>query len=136
MSAFAPRFRVLILNTPTLLGDLLTDAMTRRLDFEVIHESEFARADGTGGAPDVVVLGRALPDQERAASTLLARWPQSLVVGIASDRRGATLYEFEPTKMAIGDLPPQDLVLAIKSTVARGRKFRARKPTKPTTRRR
>jgi len=129
-------FRVLILNTPTLLGDLLADAMTHQTDFTVIKERDFTRAEYAAAAPEVVVVGRSVPYQEDAASVLLARWPQSLVVTIADGSRGAIVYELEPTKVPIGDLSPKELVQAIRSMIRRHKGFRARKPIATATRRR
>jgi hypothetical protein len=122
-----PTFRVLILNTPTLLGDLLTEAMMNHSDFTVIRERDLSRADDVTAPPDVVVVGRSVPDQEYAASILLARWPRSLVVGIADGRRGAIMYELEPTKVAVGDVSPRELVQAIRAMIRPDKRFRARR---------
>jgi hypothetical protein len=135
MPVSLPSFRVLILNTPTLLGDLLAQAMIQDVEFEVIREREFGRTMNGSTAPDIVVVGRALADEEQTASALLARWPQSLVVAIGSDRRGATFYELEPTKLAIGDLAPKELVLAIRSMAVRDWNFRRRKKSAKPKRR-
>ena len=132
----APLFRVLILNTPPLLGDFLSDAMARHLDFQLIHEREFAR-EWSAFAPDVVIVGRTSVEQEDTASALLARWPRSLVVTLSNDRRGAALYMLEPTKHTVGDLSPNELVVTIRSTILRDRTFHVNRwrPRRSTTRR-
>ena len=93
-----PPFRVLILNTPTLLGDLLTEAMTQQADFTVIRERDFTRAEYATAAPEIVVVGRPVPDQEHAASVLLARWPRSIVVMIEDGRRGGLMVRARTEK--------------------------------------
>ena len=129
-------FRVLILNTPTLLGDLLVEAMMYQSDFSVIRERDFTRAEYAAAAPDVVVVGRSVPDQEYAASVLLARWPRSLVVAIADGSRGAVVFELEPTKVPVGDMSPKELVQAIRSMIRPHKVFRARRQSAAKTRRR
>ena len=131
-----PPFRVLILNTPTLLGDLLTEAMTQQADFTVIRERDFTRAEYATAAPEIVVVGRPVPDQEHAASVLLARWPRSIVVMIEDGRRGAIMYELEPRKSPVGDLSPKELVRTIRSKMRRHTGFRTRSPSATATRRR
>jgi pimeloyl-ACP methyl ester carboxylesterase len=126
-------FRVLILKAPTLLGDLLEDAMMDQTDFTVIHERDFTQEGRGVLAPDVVVLGHS--DGDQVASILLARWPQSLVVTIA-DAGGATVYELEPMKVRVGDLSPNELLQALRPMIRRDTGFRARRSSSASTRRR
>lgn len=127
MAVPAQPFRVLILNSPTLLDDFLSEAMAPHLDLLVIRERELAR-EPYPAPPDVVIVGRTVPEQEHTASALLHRWPKALVVTIAADRHGTTFHTFRPTKQSLGDLSPRQLVQAIRSTAGRGRTFYVQKP--------
>jgi hypothetical protein len=136
MSAAQPPFRVLLLNTPTLLGDLLAEAMMDQSDFTMIRERDFTRPEHGIVAPDVVLVGRSSPDPEYAASILLARWPGSLAVTIADGGDGAVVYQLEPTKVAVGDLSPNELVLALRPMIRRPTGFRSRNVSRTSSRRR
>lgn len=116
-------FRVLVLNMPTLLSDLISGAMANHSDIEILHEVDLAPLESKRESPDVVIVGRAESHGDYAASVLLARWPQSLVVAIASGGRGVLMYELKPMKMPVGDLSPNELVDAIRAKVRRPHRF-------------
>ena len=136
MPAPQPPFCVLLLNTPTLLGDLLAEAMMDQSDFTVIRERDFTRPEHGVVAPDVVVVGRSSPDPEYAASILLARWPGSLAVTIAEGGGHAIVYKLEPTKVSVGDLSPNELVQALRPMIRRPAGFRSRNVPRTSSRRR
>ena len=112
--------RVLIRDGPTMLRDILERAIASAPDMEVVLEPAPAEEPPAPPRPDVVVVGA--PDSEPAegAAALLDRWPGSQVLMITAHGRKAVMYRMVPQETDMGEISPDQLVEAIRSSVRGG----------------
>jgi len=116
--------RVVVLDTPQMLKSIVLRILAAEPDFEVktVPDTDQAIVDTLQrDGPHVIV---ALVT-ERAVNRIwnLARRTQTHtdIVGLVRDGRQAFLYKLRPDRIALGDLSPQDLVLAIRRSVSEDR---------------
>jgi DNA-binding NarL/FixJ family response regulator len=116
--------RVLIRDAPTMLRDILEQAIASEPDMEVIPEPVVPapRPAGQPKAPDVVIAGMSGSDAVEGARTLLGRWPSSHVLMITARGQKVLRYELLPRGVDLGELSPEQLVQAIRSAVRPTRK--------------
>jgi DNA-binding NarL/FixJ family response regulator len=110
--------RVLIGDAPTLLRDILEQAISREPDMEVIHEPVMAppTADQLE-SPDVVVVDGTDSEPAERARTLLHRWPHSHLLIITARGQRVLRYELLPRGVDLGELSPAQLTDAIRAAV-------------------
>jgi DNA-binding NarL/FixJ family response regulator len=111
--------RVLIRDAPTMLRDILEQAISSEPDMDVISEQVVsARLPGTEGlSPDVVVVGTSDVEPAERARALLARWPASHVLMLTARGHRVLRYELLPRGVDLGEMSPAQLVQAIRSAV-------------------
>jgi len=115
--------RVLIRDGPTMLRDILERAIASAPDMEVVPEPPAPTREPVeqqSPRPDVVVIGVRNSEPAEGASALLDRWPSSQVFMITAHGRKAVMYQLEPRSTDMGEISPDQLVEAIRSSV-RGR---------------
>jgi len=95
------RVRVLIADVPPMLRSIIVDSLTDRQDVELLSGDD-VRTD----AVDVLLSGAPNPEDLGWARRLLATWPTSRILLIASSGRRAVMYELYPRKMILGDVSP------------------------------
>lgn len=112
--------RILLLEVPKLLRDILERAIRLRDGLEVIRDTRpiFQALRESGPVPDVVVLGLTAEDDAPLVSAVLSRWPLVRVITVTDggtsieiaylDPHGRTLLE--PTPDAIVDWFDQAMV--------------------------
>ena len=111
--------RALLITTglPTMLGDILSHALVRYPDVELVVAA--APPGGLGTAvrdaePDVVIGAESqLPGAVVCA--LLDGFPRSRVFTVTTDARMAWLCELRPERVALGELSPERLAEAIRA---------------------
>jgi len=119
--------RVLIRDGPTMLRDILERAITDAPDMETVLEppgptqEPVDRQPPSPRSPDVVIVGVRESGPAEDASTLLERWPGSQVLMITAHGRKAVMYRMVPQETDMGEISPDQLVEAIRSSV-RGRR--------------
>ena len=119
-----PKIRVLIHDTPTMLRDILEQAISNQPDMEVIPEPvvpEHAQ-DDQQVPPDVVVVNVSDSDPGEGARALLFRWPSSHALLIAARGHRVLQYELQPRGVDLGEMSPDQLVQAIRSAARPERK--------------
>jgi DNA-binding NarL/FixJ family response regulator len=119
-----PRIRVLIHDAPTMLRDILEQAISNQPDMEVILEPvspERAPVDQQA-SPDVVVVNVSDSDPGEDARALLFRWPGSHALMIAAHGQKVLKYELQPRGVDLGEMSPDQLVQAIRSAARPERK--------------
>jgi DNA-binding NarL/FixJ family response regulator len=119
-----PKIRVLIHDTPTMLRDILEQAISNQPDMEVILEPVATKPapDDAQASPDVVVVDVSDSDPGEGARALLFRWPSSHALMIAAHGHKVLLYELEPRGVDLGELSPDQLIQAIRSAARPERK--------------
>jgi len=119
-----PKIRVLIHDAPTMLRDILEQAISNQPDMEVILEPvppEHA-PDEQQASPDVVVVDVSDSDPGEGAWALLFRWPSSHALMIAARGQKVLKYELQPRGVDLGEMSPDQLVQAIRSAARPERK--------------
>src|SRR5690349_16711482 len=103
--------RVVIRDVPTMLREILEQAISGEPDMEVIAESLLPEpfVDDTHLLPDVVVLGQRDAGSLERGPAELDRWPRSRVLMITKRGRTAVLYELVPHRRDLGELSPDQL---------------------------
>jgi DNA-binding NarL/FixJ family response regulator len=117
------RTRVLLLEIPAMLADLLKGIVQADDQIEIVAELADAtdlievsdRADA-----HVVIIN--LPDSDLPAScsALLGERPRMRVIGLAGHGRNGFLWELRPHRLALGEISPSTLLPAIRSRGANG----------------
>jgi hypothetical protein len=110
-SAVTP-VRVLLDDLPTMLRSIVVDAVSARNDVELVEGDANAPARDFGRV-DVVLTAADNPHDGSRAGQLLAAWPQSRILLVASSGRQAVMYELHPRQLVLGDVSPTALVSAI-----------------------
>jgi DNA-binding NarL/FixJ family response regulator len=111
--------RVLLLEVPQLVRDVLGHAISAASDLELIAEPTGLEAERSGATvPDVVVCAlRRDWDLSRVTPTLW-RWPRCQLLLIAVDG-DTSLCRLVPQCTTLGALSPADIVDAIRAAVRR-----------------
>jgi hypothetical protein len=118
--------RVLIRDGPTMLRDILERTITNAPDMEAVLDPPGAPQDAVErqppapGPPDVVLVGVRESGPIEDASTLLERWPRSRVFMIAEHGRRAVMYRMVPQETDMGEMSPDQLLEAVRSSVRGG----------------
>ena len=115
------RIRILLVWLPTLLRDILSDAVAREPDMEIVAtaETEADLESAMGRAqPDVVVTGAHGPEAGAIVSDVRRIAPSVVVVAIAQKGDRATLYSPESPPLEIPDISPGVLLKAIRDHCA------------------
>jgi DNA-binding NarL/FixJ family response regulator len=115
--------RVLMIDMPPLLRQILEHAISQDSDFQLVPEAPAASATpvNTHSRVDAVIVGSEADDAARQASALLDRWPKAQVVVVTAAGRDAALYELRPHRTQLGTLSPVEAVTAIRDAVWRRR---------------
>ena len=120
MDSGVKRVRILLGDLPSLMREILHNAIASMPEFEVMADV----ADigslvllAAEQAPDVVIT-TAAADNPRLSTDLLTAAPASRVLLVAPDGRQAVVYELRPHATALGDPSLQTLIDAIRATPA------------------
>jgi DNA-binding NarL/FixJ family response regulator len=116
--------RVLIHIAPTMLRDILVQAISNQPDMEVIPEPVVSTQAPAAQelSPHVVVVGVSDIDPGEDARALLVRWPGSHVLIITARGHKVLRYELLPRGVDLGEMSPDQLVQAIRFAVRPERK--------------
>ena len=110
--------RVLIRDAPTMLREILEQAISGEPDMEIIPEPRGPVVPSDAPPyPDVVVVDANDDDASERGRALLRRWPRSRVLMIKARGHNVSLYELVPQGRDLGELSPRQLVEAIRAAV-------------------
>src|SRR5713226_3661685 len=104
--------RLLLVEVPLMLRSIIVDALFNQPEVELL-DGDVSRSPLAADDVDVVLVGAADPHDFEKASSLLAEWPKSRILVVASSGRDAVMYELHPRKLALGDVSPSGLVKMI-----------------------
>ena len=112
VSITVKRVRLLLREVPLMLRSIIVDALFNQPDVELL-DGDVSRPPLAADDVDVVLVGATDPHDFEKASSLLAEWPKSRILFVASSGRDAVMYELYPRKLALGDVSPRGLVKLI-----------------------
>ena len=113
------RTRILLVEMPRILCDILADVLSAEPDMEVVGVLSGRgklRATVAKTRADVVVLALGDSRLPEDCGRLLRAHPRIRVLGVTSEGRRGFLFGLRPLKASLGELSPQRLVNAIRTT--------------------
>ncbi len=116
------RIRILLVEMPRLLSDIIAETVKSQYDMELVGELAnraglLAAVDRMG--VDVVVVRVNDSELPFEFESLLATHSFIRVLGVAEDGRRSFLYELRPQMTLLGEVSPLELVEAIRAAVPR-----------------
>jgi DNA-binding NarL/FixJ family response regulator len=117
------RIRVLLVDMPRLLRDLIEHAIARAPDLEVVGtEPDVEGLERAAGEtdPEFVIVGLERGDLPESARAFLDARSRPRMLGVEAEEGTAVLYELTPRCVPIGTVTPDQLAGAIRdAAVAR-----------------
>lgn len=120
------QIRVLLVELPGMLRDLVVDALMGRPDINVVGEigeaespAELASTARDTGADVVIVALRDEENELRPLDAVLYALPRLKVMGIARDGRNTYLREMHLRTVALGNIAPDELAETIREAIGR-----------------
>ena len=114
------RVRVVLAGLPRMLADIVRRVLGEAPDLEVIDlsaTSEDLMDSLEYHDPDVLVTGLRPKESVEQFASLLRAHPALRIFALEGDGRRAVLYELQPHTVPLGDVSPEGLIEAIRSTV-------------------
>src|SRR4051794_27031216 len=109
--------RVLLLEVPHLLRDILEQAIQVDDECELVTDLDATATFGDRIVPDVIVLGLTAEADATLVPALFARWPRARVITVMPQGDGATLYELRPDRRVLDEMSPTEIVEALRHAV-------------------
>jgi DNA-binding NarL/FixJ family response regulator len=112
------RIRILLVELPRILRDIISDVVAQERDMEVVRvlETRDALLTAVQESPaDVVILGLADTALPEVCDELVGAHPQMKVLAVAGDGRGVFLHELRPQTLSLGEVSPQGLIDAVRA---------------------
>jgi hypothetical protein len=115
--------RVLLLEMPQLLRDILEDEFHRRSDCELVRDGRGALRLMTERvvAPDVVIIGLTAREDEALVPAVFARWPGAHVMTVMPTGNDVVVYELTPKQEELASMSPAGIVDTLRNAVRRSR---------------
>jgi DNA-binding NarL/FixJ family response regulator len=116
--------RVLLVDMPRLLRDMIARAIEAQDDMQVVGEAPNPSAISTAVAatePEFVIVGLEHAELPRDCSEFLGSRARPRLLGIEAVDGRAFLYELRPDRVRIGEgsVTPDELVSAVRAAAAR-----------------
>ena len=104
--------RVLLVDLPPLLRDLLEHAVRSRADCELLPGAggPWELLTGPTDVPDVVVLGAREGSDAIPVSSLLEHWPHAQVVTVTERGDRAEVFELRPHRHRLVEQSPAEII--------------------------
>ena len=104
--------RVLLLEVPLLLRDMLEHAIQLQRDCELVKETRHGPQvlvkEAT--APDIVVLGLTTAQDATLVPALFAHWPMARIITVMQAGDDATAYSLKLGRRVLGQASPSEIV--------------------------
>jgi DNA-binding NarL/FixJ family response regulator len=117
------RIRIVLAGVPRMVLDMITDIVAPHAELMVVakmQDTADIRAAVKKTKADVVVVAESAIRQPESYEELLYSRPHLGVLSITSDGRHFFLRELRPVCIALGEISPESLVQAIRSSARRG----------------
>lgn len=113
---FLERIRILILDVPRMLREIIEEVLAGQSDMAVV--GEFSSTDAVVEAVDRthadLVIGGAAARDRLDVARLLATFPRLKLLLVGVDARDTELHELQPRVVPLGELSPQTLLESIR----------------------
>ena len=113
------RVRVVLAGLPRMLTDIVQRVLAEAPDLEVVQSPagfEALMDSLDANDPDVLVTGLSPAQTIDQFDTVLRAHPALRIFALEGDGRRAVLYELQPHSVPLGDVSPEGLIDAIRST--------------------
>ena len=111
------QIRVLVVQMPGILGEILKKIVAEEPGMEVVDEipncDELLRMTSETNA-NVVIIGLEQSELPDACQDLFEEYPRIKLLAVVGDGRDAFAYQLRPQRVAMGAVTPNDLVEAIR----------------------
>jgi hypothetical protein len=120
--------RVLLLEMPQLLREILEHEVHKRSDCELVKDGRGAVQLLTERVvpPDVVIIGLTAREDEALVPAVFARWPGAHVMTVTPTGNDLVVYELTPKQEELAPLSPSGIVDTLRNAVRRSRGLRQR----------
>jgi hypothetical protein len=112
------KVRVLVVNVPRLLGDVMGGIMATDSEIEIVGEvsaKDMLSAIAALG-PDVVIFGGESDDADSYLALIGANYPLLRIISIDADSRAATIYEPGGPARQVTDISPRIMLNLIRGS--------------------
>jgi DNA-binding NarL/FixJ family response regulator len=113
--------RVLLLEVPRLLRELLEHAIDQDAGCELITVSEVTATAGDQMSPDAVVLGLTAAEDATLVPALFARWPRAQILTVMQRGGAVALHELSRHCRVLGEVSPSEMVRTLRDAAQRNR---------------
>lgn len=117
--------RVLLLEMPQLLRGILEHAIQLHSDCELVKDTRgaFQMLTDRTVAPDVVIMGLTAAEDATLVPALFAHWPTAQIMTVMQAGDDAAVYELRPSRRALGQMSPAEIVEVLREAVHRRREL-------------
>jgi hypothetical protein len=119
----ATPYRLLLINVPSLLRDIVLDAIAEYGQFEVIHSDADQPAASLSVQPDVVLAGTIVDADEVVVSALQCKWPAAQVLTLQHSSGNVALYETWRRNLHKESLALPEMLAELHAAARRCREF-------------
>lgn len=115
------RTRIVLVDMPPLLREIVRETVAREPDLEVVREHEAGadlRAAVDQDDPDFLIVGSE-EATETTVGSLIAAGRRLRALEVRSDGRESVLYEFRPHRVLLGEISPDTLLQTIRTPPGR-----------------
>jgi hypothetical protein len=119
----ASRYRLLLVNVPSLLRDIVLDAVAEHGQFEVIRSDADQPAASLSVLPDVVLAGTIADTDEVVVSALQSKWPGAQVLTLRHSSGNVALHETWRRSLRKESLALPEVLAELHAAARRGREF-------------
>ena len=121
------RMRIVLVDMPPLLREIVRETASREPDLEVVREHEAGidlRAAVERDDPDFLIVGSE-EATEGAVASLVAGGRRLRALEVRSDGRESVLYELRPYRVRLGEISPDTLLQTIRTSPGRDAELEA-----------
>jgi DNA-binding NarL/FixJ family response regulator len=112
------RTRIVLVDMPPLLREIVRDTLAREPDLDVVAEHE-ADVDvrGAVGETDVdfLIVGAEATTARMGVASLVGAQRGIRAIEVQSDGRESVLYELRPHRVSLGEMSPETLLRTIRT---------------------
>ena len=111
--------RVLLLEVPRLLREVLEHAIHQDGAFQVMSAADAVAASRETIRPDMVILGLTADEDSTLVPALFARWPGAPILTVMQQGQTAALYELRRHRQALGEVSPAEMLRTLRDAAQR-----------------
>ena len=102
--------RVLLLEVPLLLREILEQAVGADDELELLKGPDPIATSEPPLSPDIVILGLTTAEDTTLVPALFARWPRIRIVTLTQQGDAAEVYDLQPRRRMKGQMSATEIV--------------------------